>query len=656
MITATLTRPTTIAPTTSCERKIYLQEKLDIGNLTAPRPRTIYLEPIPKRSRRKKQAVVSAERGLVSSQELPDVASITSENGSARVHDTSFDGSSVRVVGEDVNQDGLIHPMSPAHSDHHSEFSGDSSAPTTDSTGPSGGSENNASNRHSTPGTVQTPARPPGTLRASAMEDRTITATIELLKGGCLPGDTVSVRISVQHIKRIKSMHGVIVTLYRQGRIDSSPPLSLFKGHVSPEEAKKLEKEEYYPKSKTGLGGLSLSSVGSCSVFRKDLSQAFNPLIIDPVTLTASVTASVRVPEDAFPTIKGIPGELISFKYQLEVIVDLGGKLASQLQSGQSGRTGGTPAAVPLTVNPYEGGATSMAWGGRPIDTGPLRREKGVVSISFEVIVGTEDTARARGKGVVRNPSSIFARHIEEPTLHEEYGHEKGAFHEGFGQRASYDTPEYEQGPPNFSSSAQPHAQERPAPIYVPPPQVPEEAELTEKERIRQAEQRLLPSQPDQSVAGPSRPSAPPTLDSGNIYSADDDEPLAGPSTAASPASDPAGFEHNDQPAPSAPTLDDLAVTSTIDDKQELERQRLLAEASAPPNFPTDYEAAGPSTPSPTAPGEAASPGAPASFEPSAPALAEEEDHYGPQYAYQDPGPSSSGHHVLGEELPKYER
>lgn len=655
MITATLTRPTTIAPTTSCERKIYLLEKLDIGPLAAPRPRTIYLEPIPKRSRRKKHGVASAERIPASSQELPDVASITSENDSARAHDTSFDGTSVRVIGEDVNQDGLIHPMSPAQSDHRSEISGDSSVPTTDSTGPSRSSENNAPDRNST-GTVQTPALPTGTLRASAMEDRTITATIELLKGGCLPGDTVSVRISVQHIKRIKSMHGVIVTLYRQGRIDSSPPLSLFKGHVSPEEVKKLEREEYYPKSRTGLGGLSLSSVGSCSVFRKDLSQAFNPLIIDPVTLTASVTASVRVPEDAFPTIKGIPGELISFKYQLEVIVDLGGKLASQLQSGHSGRTGGTPAAVPLTVNPYEGGTTSMAWGGRPIDTGPLRREKGVVSVSFEVVVGTEDASRTRGKGVMRNPSSIFTRQIEEPALHEEYGHEKGAIPEAYGHGAPYDTPGYEQEFPNFFPPAQPRAPEQPAPIYVPPPQIPEERELTEKERIRQAEQRLLPSQPDQPTTGPSGPSAPPDLNSGNIYSADDDEPVAGPSSAASPSSMPAGSGLNRHPAPSAPTLDDLAASSAIDDKQELERQRLLAEASAPPECPTDYEVGGPSTPSPTALEEAISPAMPANFEPSAPALAEEEDHYGPQYAYQDPGPSSPGHHVAGEELPKYER
>lgn len=638
MITATLTRPTSISPTTSCERKIYLVEKLDIGPLTAPRARTIYLEPIPKKSRRRKQAVPGVERGGSVTSDQPDVASAASENDSVRAQESSFDGSSSWVVGEDINQDGVIHPMSPVQSDLRSEVSGDS-APATDSTGASRGAEN-AQKRDS--GSQQA-----GSPRGSAVEGRTITATIELLRGGCLPGDMISVKISVQHIKRIKSMHGVIVTLYRQGRIDSSPPLSLFKGYVSKEDAKRLEREEYYPKSRTGLGGLSLSSAGSCSVFRKDLSQAFNPLIIDPVSLTASVTTSVRVPEDAFPTIKGIPGELISFKYQLEVIVDLGGKLASQIQSGQSGRAGGIgpPPAVPLTVNPYEGGAASLAtYGGRPIDTDRLRREKGVISVSFEVIVGTEDASRKRGKGLLRNASSIFTRQFEDPTPYEEHenGNEKGILQHGL-EGEPFETPGYEQ---EYGPLPQ---EPQDAPFYVPPPQLPDEGGLTEKERIRQAEQRLLPSQPDQPpVVGPSMPS---DLDGENIYDIED-EPVAGPSTAPPPplpqAPGPGAHE-----APSAPTLDEIAVAKPTEDKQELERQRLLAEASVPPDFPEDYDAGGPSAPGPST--TVPPPVPPTSFEPSAPALPDDE-HYGPQYAYQDPGPSAREPEERGEELPKYER
>jgi hypothetical protein len=470
----------------------------------------------------------------------------------------------------------------------------------------------------------------------------------------------VSVKISIQHIKRIKSMHGVIVTLYRQGRIDSAPPISLFKGHVSEEEARRLHKDEYYPKSKTGLGGLSLSSAGSCSVFRKDLSQTFTPLIIDPVTLTASVMTSVRIPEDAFPTIKGIPGEMISFKYQLEVIVDLGGKLASQIQSVQSstGRVGavGPAPGPPLIANPYEGGIAS--WGGRPIDTDRLRREKGVISIAFEVVVGTDDSSRQRGKNVLRRTPSFYAQQYQDqPSPYEPPINEKGVMQDGF-DNDGYDPESYAHAHDDYPLHANhaPYAPygsgeppEPPVPFYVPPPEIPNESGLSEKDRIRQAEQRLLPSQPD---AGPSSPSYP---DGENIYDAED-EPQAGPSSQPPLPLPPVTDDPTAPPdeGPSAPTLDEIDVGGGSDDKLELERQRLLAEASAPPEFPEDYDGAGPSSSAPARP----APSAPAdAFEPSAPVLGDEE-HYGPHHAYQEPGPSGHGSAppAPAEELPRYER
>lgn len=651
MITATLTRPTSISPTTSCERKIYLVEKIDIGSLAPPRARTIYLEPIPKKSRRKKTAV-AVERVSSVASDRPETAS---DIDSTRNQESLDDGSAPSRVAEE-NHDTTTNPRSPIHSDIRSEISGESAISTSTSTGPSGSAERSY--------TRDSGSQVTGVARKPGVEDRTITATIELLKGGCLPGDTVTVKISVQHIKRIKSMHGVIVTLYRQGRIDSSPPLSLFKGHVSEEEARRLQKEEYYPKSKTGLGGLSLSSAGSCSVFRKDLSQTFSPLIIDPVTLTASVTTSVRIPEDAFPTIKGVPGEMISFKYQLEVIVDLGGKLASQIQSGQSstGRVGaiGPQSGSPLIGNPYDGGAASLAsWGGRPIDTDRLRREKGVISVAFEVIVGTDDSSRQRGKNVLRGTPSVYTQQYQEqPSPYDAPTNtDRGVLQEGLGAQ-SYDLANYAHahddypfpashaGP--YTSHNSPRPPEPPAPFYVPPPEIPNESRLSEKQRIRQAEQRLLPSQPD---AGPSSPAYP---DGENIYDAED-EPQAGPSSHPPPplqtvTDDPTALPPDE--GPSAPSLDEIAVAAGSDDKQELERQRLLAEASAPPEFPDDYDAAGPSN-SASAP---SAPSVPSAVEPSAPVL-EDEEHYGPHHAYQEPGSSAHGvASVPREELPRYER
>lgn len=637
MITATLTRPTPISPTTSCERKIYLVEKLDVGPLTPPRARTIYLEPLPKKSKRKRP--VGADKG-------PAVASDTTEPASdldsTRANENSTEGS-LSVVGDDLGLDPAIHPRSPVPSDVRSEVSGDSGI--SGSTGLSRGAGGDHSHAR------ESGSHQAGANRLSTTEDRTITATIELLKGGCLPGDMIPVKISVQHIKRIKSMHGVIVTLYRQGRIDSSPPLPPFK-----KLSKGREKEEYYPKSRTGLGGLSLSSAGPCSVFRKDLSQAFSPLIIDPVSLTASVTTSVRVPEDVFPTIKGVPGEMITFKYQLEVIVDLGGKLASQIQSGQSSapRVGtlGAPAAIPLTSNPYEGGAASLAsWGGSLIDTDRLRREKGVISVAFEVVVGTVDSMRQRGRGLSRPPASTYTQQVAESSIFEGPAEEKGGWQNGSGDDGHGHG--HGHGPQAYSSEYGPIPADVPerysyfsspepaAPVYIPPPEVPDDCGLTEKDRIRQAEQRLLPSQPTESpVAGPSTS---PFLEGANIYDAED-EPEAGPSQPP-PAQTSEG--------PSAPTLDELSSGTeapSTDDKQELERLRLLAEASVPPEFPEDCEpgpVAGPSSPTATTP-------SPATFEPSAPVLSDDEG-YGPGYAMAEP---SSSHlpSPPPEPLPRYER
>ncbi|KAK0657677.1 hypothetical protein B0T16DRAFT_453111 [Cercophora newfieldiana] len=649
MITATLTRPTSITPTTSCERKIYLVEKVDIGPVPLPRARTIYLEPISKRPKKKRPPGVERGPGSTASETTPEPAS---DMDSTRAHENSTEGS-LSVVGEDVGQDSRFSSArSPVQSDMRS-VSGESAASA--GSGPTRAVEGNHA------GVTNTS---PGGTRQPHLKERTITATIELLRGGCLAGDLVPVKISVQHIRRIKSMHGVIVTLYRQGRIDSAPVLPDIR-ELTKEEAKRLEKEEYYPKSKTGLGGLSLSSAGSCSVFRKDLSQAFTPLIIDPATLTASVTTSVRVPEDVFPTIKGVPGEMITFKYNIEVIVDLGGKLASQIQTSKpTGARVGSTSAPLLVGNPYEAGAAALAsWSTSIIDTDRLRREKGVISVVFELVVGTLDTSRLRGKSQLKLTPSIRSQTI---TVPENRGssYEKG----GLPKPVEEDEYEFDGYPhdyaplPPLPGEQYPHWEPAPsapisAPFYVPPPDVPDDSNLTEKDRIKRAEERLLPSQPPTvPIAGPSNPVVPAVE---NIYDADDQSPPPPLQGLLPPA------EILSQPeAPSAPTLEDLTAGMTApptEDKQELERRRLLAEASAPPEFPEDYDnggvgssssAAGPSAPPPTS----------VAFEPSAPVLAEEEDSYGPNFSYASvAGPSSSSQGVateprVQEPLPRYER
>ncbi|PHH78580.1 hypothetical protein CDD83_3954 [Cordyceps sp. RAO-2017] len=640
MITAILTRPTTIAPTSSCDRKVVLAQKIDIGMLAPPRPRTIFLEPISKRARRKKTPASAASPIA----EVNDAASEPDSGDRSVFTDDS---------GRDTQADHRTH----IPSDLRSEISGESGRSASTAV-----SKADAAQPPNT-GPTMTPA-----AKQQVVDDKTITATIELLRGGCLPGDTVSARVTVQHIKRVKSMTGVIVTLFRQGKIDTSPPLSRF-APMNKDEARKLEKEEMYPRSRTSLGGLSLSSTSSTSVFRKDLDQNAAPLIIDPATLQASVTISVKVPDDAFPTIKGVPGDMISFKYQVEVVVDLGGRLASQLQRGQSSSRFGPYGSAGSDQGPNSYGplrSTNIA------DTAQLRREKGVISVSMETVVGTTDSSRGR-KSTRKPPESRTVRIYEsdadadeaicpepaaqpaDPASYIYAGAQQQSHNRQLSQLPAgfpFVPPPGEPPPPPaplhiFPSEAPPRddaAQPNPyrlndAPSYIPAPQVPDQSNMTEKERIRQAETRLLPSQP------PAMSAAAAADDDGddNIYDAEETP------RARRPGSEPsAPVGHDAEAGPSAPTEEQLSTSTDqrAEDKQELERLRLLSEASAPPEFPDDIErrAEGPLALDP------------ADEEPSAPVLLADEEYpgYGGTVAAGPSSGTSMRQHP--EQLPAYER
>ncbi|OTA55495.1 hypothetical protein K449DRAFT_438719 [Hypoxylon sp. EC38] len=646
MITATLTRPTSIAPTSSCETKVALVEKVDIGVLDPPRERKVCMQTLRRRPKRKKKQTPpvpsTAKRGSLSTEAQEPASDLDSTRVNENSNGSTVSLGEVAVVGPS----GSNLPRSPLRTDLipgdlQSEISGESAL-----------SNNSGSN--SVRG-ADASAESIAASRVSGSDEREITATVELLKGGCLPGDILPVKIRVEHNRRMKSMHGIIVTLYRQGRVDYSPPISLFTTDLPHEEAKRLEREDYYPRSRTGLGGLSLSSAGSCSVFRKDLSQVVAPLIIDPTTLTANITTSIRVPEDVFPSIRNVPGGLISFKYYVEVVLDLGGKLAGQStgssqqpsRMGSLGVPGGNPAS---TVGAYD--LKRLAnWNGTIVDTDHLRREKGVISVSIEVVVGTMDSSRSRGKSVVRpaltiEPPPAANTNVENDELNytwqNEYSNENN-------YSGDYGAEQLEPSPQSYFPQGAPQTsyydfQDRGpnAPAYIPPPEVAPESELTEKERVRQAEQRLLPSQPSQQPpepeAGPSQPSAPSevsALPTNIIHGSNTPIPLPRP-------------EDDVGEGPSAPALEDLASTSHptthADDKQELERQRLLQEASAPPEVPDDYDGEGPSAPPLDQP---------RGLEPTAPVL--NDQHYGAPDTYHDiTGPS--GRVATSEPLPRYER
>ncbi len=419
----------------------------------------------------------------------------------------------------------------------------------------------------------------------------TITAMIEPSYAGCLPGDVLPLKISIDHTKPVKAMQGIIITLYRQGRVDTSPTIPL-----GPSIKGQKQEYEYYPKSLTGLGGLSLSSAGSSRLFRQDLNQTFTPLIIDPRSLTAVVKTSIQVPDHVFPTISSTPGAMISFRYYLEVVIDLRGKPITQdrflprlgMVNVAPSHGQGDP-----TINGVDGIMNSAASGFCSLNTSQMRREKGVVSSVFEVIVGTRDSSRKRSRqgdhiqnsdvGQLDTPSNVELNGNEDVAT--EVRPQNSTIHS--------DRPDDSHVPNVDSVQESVPGVIYSRPVMVPPSMI--EEELDEKTQLKRAEERLLPSAPPEddepSSSGLSnrQPSAPAAFDTDNYRPRQDDSQLSAPEygAASAPAfatmaqSTSSWHRYEHQASGLVP-----AAAGLEDDKQELERQRLQMAASSPDDVP----------------------------------------------------------------------
>lgn len=465
----------------------------------------------------------------------------------------------------------------------------------------------------------------------------------------------------------------------------------------------KTKSEDYYPKSRTGLGGLSLSSAGSSHLFRKDLSQSFAPLFVDPRTLTAEVKCAVRVPDEAFPTIANVPGAMISFKYFVEVVVDIQGKLTGLDRMLPNAGLVNVPSAsgVGQGLGRAEDSAGSMVstWGGNFVDTDTLRREKGVISCVFEVTVGTKDSERSgKRRQPTKEPEGDVQTGVDDITFgpHDDSYASNGAsqsHHEYDQQGQYYDHYAYDDTYPGaYDESPAYHETHGPRPIYQPPATAEEPEELSEKERIRRAEARLLPSQPP-DTAGPSAgatgiaPSAP-VIPEDEVF----DTPYSAPSQPPPFVATSSSLEHSHShthaessaqrqtveddtrtatagssstidanPVPQPPSTVQRSLSNGVppgfassssfveptDDKQEMQRRRLELERSAP-NVRDDDDAPGPSAP-PTSTMQNLV------LAPSAPVLEEhDEELVGP---VSDSGDGEERHRrAPSESLPVYER
>jgi len=362
------------------------------------------------------------------------------------------------------------------------------------------------------------------------------------MKAGALRGDNIPVKISIHHNKPIKSLNGIILTLHRQTRFEppsrDHPPLK---------------------KAFSAAGG------GACGgTFRKDLAQTVLPLIVDPKSMTTVVKANLRVPEDVFPTIVNVPGGGVSFRYYVEVVVDLGGKLSSKDDFFKGGTS------IPGLPRPGSGGekdassanAGIAVEGGVMVETERIRREKRIVFCRFEVVIGSVDSVGGKGRrGGVSTKSLMQSQTVEEE------GSEANDVAPSTPGRPSHSYPEGGEAPSQTEDEAPEYFRHEQIDGSLLPPLPPDGMGLVspmdEKTHLALIEQQLLPSAPPMdpsSAACPFSPSAPPSGGE-NIQPAD-------------------------QPAE--------------DDKLEMERQRLLQATSAPPEESGESSEA--TMPAPSAP------------------------------------------------------
>ena len=556
MITSTMTRPTAISPTSSCDRTIQLLESVDIARYQCPKPRTISVETLSKKSTTK----MAARKADASPIKKCQTTSLSVETSNSANQSCSY----VPCI-----------PIQPPRSPVLSEVSSASMA--------NSGTSSRIGSKTSDEFDCEN--------CSSCVSDQVVIATVELLQGACLPGDRIPLKMSISHNKPVKNLQGISITMFREGHVDTHPAIPLGPSQTR----EKQQFEDYYPKSRTGLGGLSLSSAGSSSDFRKDLSQRVVPLIVDPQSLNTVVNTSIQVPEDLFPTISCVPGAMITFKYYVEVVIDLRGRSTGQDRFiPRLNMTSGIPKheAYDYTSNKHDDMESSTFPSLAPsnfVTTEHVRREKGVITCLFEVIVGTRDTERKRLRGGVCHRSALEARKSATPDenrdvpdscITKEHNHELELDTE---HTNSLESPRQRR---RGTSEMDDHLQ----PNVFPPPET--EELLDEKAQIRMAEQQLLPSVPPvvDNPLPPSflneQPSAPQAFDKENTSRVCGDirttySGCSMPLTGHIQSSINTLENRHDVDVYGSP----LPTTKLEDDKHELERRRLQIATSSPDDF-----------------------------------------------------------------------
>lgn len=329
---------------------------------------------------------------------------------------------------------------------------------------PSIGSASSSNNVVPMANSVNSPGVSLGSM-VQAPSDRpgSILVTMELGQRGFLRGELIPVKLTISHLKQVQDSRGIIVTLVRVCRIDHGP-------------------ESYFES------------------FRKDLQQLVIPLFVDPVTFSLEINTSLRVPADAFPTITGCP--MVSFQYFVEVMLNLSGKPFAMDGAGPVANLVAHDDNSP-SLSPSGGTSYNFQVGQDRsdfINTDKFKRLKKFLQLTTEVIIGTHRLEKHNA--IVSTPENVPIVQEQSmslgstPTSQIQQNYTRPQNHINsvpeLAELTNYPIPPYLESPHEEGPSAPNYFSEMTA---MPMP-MPDLNHLSEKDRMRQHEAGLLPSEP----------------------------------------------------------------------------------------------------------------------------------------------------------------
>lgn len=216
-------------------------------------------------------------------------------------------------------------------------------------------------------------SRNSGSTIATSNSLKTVTINVDLPASGYAVGEVIPIELCLNHYKEYSHSTGLIATLVRICRVGDP--------------SKEIPIETY----------------------RKDICQTVSPIYVNPETLQCAVTVYLKVPLDAFPTLR-LPNRKFSFQYYVEVLVNLSRKNIAFTESNRvidatiNSNVSSSPEksikdTFTLIQRKMRSGSESESYKNKDqesmiffndlINVDKLKRLRNVTGMSIEVVVGT---------------------------------------------------------------------------------------------------------------------------------------------------------------------------------------------------------------------------------------------------------------------------